>query len=104
LNENIAKVLVVFPEVWTRSKRQYVKLSVGSSESRNSEKTKESLWLGRKYDFSANGSRAKVEYDQDDIEKLENAPDSSILYVRNDKREYKFEKINGKWIGLVEAG
>lgn len=91
MKEDIAKVLVVFPESWSRSKREYVKLvSKGSPGGL--------IWLGRKYDFSPNGNKAKINYDEEDIKKLESAPDLSTLQIRGDRGEFSFEKQNGKWV------
>jgi hypothetical protein len=94
LREDISKVLVVFPEEWRRSKKQYVRLvSKGSTRP---------IWLGRKCNFSPNGNKAKIEYGEDDIRKLESAPDFSILQIRSDSGAFKFEKKNGKWIQAFE--
>ncbi|MHB1869221.1 MAG: hypothetical protein ACYCPP_09820 [Nitrososphaerales archaeon] len=100
MNEDITMILTVVPETWSRSKRQYVRLM---SKPLEENKTSTSpIWLGRKYDFSPNGNKAKIEYGDDDIRKLESAPDFSILQVRNDKRGYRFEKVNGKWVQVTE--
>jgi hypothetical protein len=57
------------------------------------------IWIGRKSSFSLNRTRAKISYDEEDIKKLESAPDSSILQVRSSKREFfKFQKQNDRWI------
>ncbi|MHB8568508.1 MAG: hypothetical protein ACYC7D_15310 [Nitrososphaerales archaeon] len=95
LNQDIVKVLVVFPENWSRSKRQYVRLTSGPRAENKSTSTE---WLGQKYDFSLNRNKAKIQYGDDDVRKLETAPDSSILQVRNDRGVFKFEKTNGKWV------
>ncbi len=99
LNKDITKVLVVFPEAWSRSKRQYVRLTSKPTADNKSTSTD---WLGHKYDFSHNRNKAKIEYGEDDVRKLETAADSSILRVRSDRGEYKFEKTNGKWVQMVE--
>lgn len=101
MNEDISKVLAVFPEAWSRSKKQYVMLK-NLEEGQKSTTTSSPIWLGRKYDFSANGNKAKVEYSEYDIRKLETAPDSSVLRIRSDRGVYKFEKTNGKWVQVTE--
>jgi hypothetical protein len=100
LNEDISKVLAVFPEAWSRSKKQYVMLK--PLEEGQKSTTTSPVWLGHKYDFSPNGNKAKVEYNEADIRKLETAPDSSILRVRSDRGVYNFEKTNGKWVQVTE--
>jgi hypothetical protein len=99
LNEDVAKVLVVFPEAWRRSRRQYVRLT---SKPIAGNKSSSIYWLGRKFDFSPNRSKSKIEYDEDDLRKLESAPESSILQVRSERGVYKFEKTNGKWVQITE--
>jgi len=99
LNEDVEKVLVVFPEAWSRSKRQYVRLTSKPLEENKSTSTE---WLGHKHDFSLNRNKAKIEYGEDDIRKLETAADSAILQVRSDRGVYKFEKTNGKWVQMTE--
>ena len=99
MNQDIAKVLVVFPEAWSRSKRQYVRLT---SKPLAENKSTSTEWLGHKYDFSPNRNKAKIQYGDDDIKKLETAPDSSILQVRSDRGVFKFEKTNGKWVQMTE--
>jgi hypothetical protein len=98
LRKDISKVLAVFPEAWSRSKKQYVMLK----PPKEGTTTKSPIWLGRKYDFSPNGNKAKVEYTEDDIRKLETAPDSSTLQVRNDRAAYRFKKTNGKWVQVTD--
>jgi len=92
-NDDIENMLIVFPEGWNRSKRQYVRLS-----RKNEEYGSTTFWIGRKYDYSLNGNKAKIEYSEEDIQKLRGAPDASLLYIRNNRGESKFEKRNGKWI------
>jgi hypothetical protein len=99
LNEDVANVLVVFPEAWKRSKRQYVMLT---SKPIADNKSTTTFWLGRKFDFSPNRSKAKIEYSEDDLRKLESAPDFSTLRARSDRGEYRFEKTNGKWVQKTE--
>ncbi|MGI0091252.1 MAG: hypothetical protein ACREBS_06045 [Nitrososphaerales archaeon] len=99
LRGDISKILVVLPETWSRSKRQYVRLVPKDSASG---KSSSPVWIGRKYDFSPNGSKAKIEYGEDDIRKLEGAADSSIIQVKNDRGIYTFEKSNGEWIQVTE--
>ncbi len=98
LKEDIAKVLVVFPEMWSRSKRQYVRLVPKALK----DQSNSPLWLGHKYDFSPNRNKAKIGYDDDDIRKLESAPDFSFLQVRSDRGEFRFEKKNEKWVQTGE--
>ncbi|MDH2900495.1 MAG: hypothetical protein PXY39_05945 [archaeon] len=100
MNEDISKVLAVFPEAWSRSKKQYVMLK--PLEEGQKSTTTSPVWLGHKYDFSPNGNKAKVEYSEADIRKLETAPDSSMLRVRSDRGVYNFEKTNGKWVQVTE--
>jgi hypothetical protein len=103
LKEDISKVLVVFPEEWSRSKKQYVRLTLAAGdEGKSTTTTTSRVWLGRKYDFSPNGSKAEVEYGEDDITKLESAPDTSTLQVRSDLGVFRFEKKNGKWMQISE--
>ena len=78
LKEDIAKVLVVFPESWSRSKREYVKLV--SKDSANNV-----IWMGRKSDFALSGNKARINYDAEDIRKLESVPDLSTLQIRSDR-------------------
>jgi len=99
LNQDITKVLVVFPEAWSRSKRQYVRLTPKPLAENKSTSVE---WLGHKHDFSLNRTKAKIEYGEEDIRKLETAPDFSILQVRSDRGVYKFEKTNGKWVQTTE--
>ncbi|MGH2639541.1 MAG: hypothetical protein ACRDF4_09720 [Rhabdochlamydiaceae bacterium] len=101
MNEDVAKVLVVFPEAWSRSKRQYVRLT-SSKPAAEKKSITSTDWLGRKSDFSLKRNKAKIEYDEDDIRKLEAAPEASILQVRSDRGVYKFEKTNGKWVQMTE--
>jgi hypothetical protein len=89
--DDISKILVLFPEEWRRSKKQYVRLT-------HPDQSKNPIWLGQKHDYSLTGSKARVEYSESEIELLQNAPERSTLQVRNDKGEYKFEKKNGKWV------
>ena len=95
MKEDMARVLVVFPESWSRPKREYVKLVSRGSEPGSSNSL---IWLGRKSDFSPNGNKAKINYDEEDIRKLDSAPDLSVLQIRSDRGEFSFEKQNGKWV------
>jgi len=101
VKEDIAKVLVTFPESWSRSKREYVKLVV-SKKPESSFLDKDLIWIGRKSAFSPNGNKAKIDYDEEDIRKLETAPDLSMLQVRSDRGEFRFQKQNGKWARVGE--
>lgn len=97
MKEDISSILVQLPEEWSRSKKQYARLSIGGDES------KEPVWLGRKYDFSSNGNKARVEYTDADIAKIDQAPDGSVVQVRNNKGVFRFQKKNGKWQLIPEA-
>jgi hypothetical protein len=93
--DQISKLLVLFPEQWRRSKKQYVRLAYPG-------RNNYPKWLGRKYEYSLNRSKAKVEYGDPDLKLIEDAPDYSTLQIRNDKGEYKFEKKDGKWLPKVD--
>ncbi len=60
------------------------------------------VWIGRKSAFSPNGNKAKIDYGEEDIRKLESAPDLSILEVRSDHGQFRFVKQNGKWAQVGE--
>lgn len=101
LSEDVSRVLIALPEAWTRSKRQYVRLiPKGSTTNDEVKKFDSPVWLGRKYDFSPNGAKAKIDYGDDDIWKLTSAPDSSILQIRSDRGQCRFEKISGRWVRI----
>jgi hypothetical protein len=97
VNDDVSKILVLLPEEWNRSKKQYVRLSLGGNTSN------EPIWLGQKHDFSTNGNKARVDYSEQDISKLEEAPEDSIVQLRNNKGVYKFRKKNGKWEPVSES-
>jgi hypothetical protein len=94
LKEDISRVLAFLPEEWNRSKKQYARLSSSGSEKPD--------WLGRKYDFSQTGGKAKIEYTDEDVGKLENASESSVLQIRNDSGVFSFERRDGKWIPVTD--
>jgi hypothetical protein len=80
-----------------------VKLVISKKESDSSSPLDNNLiWIGHKSDFSPNGNKAKINYDEEDVRRLETAPDLSILQVRNDSGQFRFEKQNGKWAQVGE--
>lgn len=59
------------------------------------------LWLGQKYDFAINRAKAKIQYTKEDLSKIEDAPEASVLQIRNEKGSYRFVKRNGKWVSAT---